>query len=124
MFTRGRLGGYVCLQECLIKSFLKYMALWFEIVRFTRSSKRRADCFVEKIDRNNHISFKIYEETSATRNKETNKLNTCQFLSALAIQCDPDQTLRVSQILHRAQRPRLFITESKRCGRRSPKNFM
>ena len=62
-------------QNAWIKSFLKYMALWFEIVLFTRSSKRRAGCFVEKIDRNNQISFKINEETFATKNKQVKYLS-------------------------------------------------
>ena len=51
------------------------MALWFEIVLFSRSSKLRVDSFMEKIDMDNHISFKIYKETCATKNKQVKDLS-------------------------------------------------
>ena len=51
------------------------MALWFEIVMLSLSSKLRVDSFVEKIDMDNHNSFKIYRETYVTKNKHVKDLS-------------------------------------------------
>lgn len=43
--------------------FLKKMAKLFEIVVFTASNKERADCYLDQIDKDQCIGFRIYRES-------------------------------------------------------------